>query len=77
MAINNNLELCEEIGNTFGDFYVDMSGILTIDIYNETYTYHSEEELLEDWLPKLIAADEATQDDYWADAIDYIRDILR
>ena len=69
----NKLDICAEIGNTFGDFYVDVSGILTIETYNETYTYNSEDELLIDWLPKLIAEDDFQQDDYWVDIIDYIR----
>ena len=69
----NKLDICAEIGNTFGDFYVDVSGILTIDSYTEIYTYKSEDELLKDWLPKLIAEDEAQQDDYWAEIIEYIQ----
>jgi hypothetical protein len=69
----NKLDICAEIGNTFGDFYVDVSGILTIDSYTEIYTYKSEDELLQDWLPKLIAEDEAQQDDYWAEIIEYIQ----
>ena len=66
--------ICEEIGNSFGDFYVDVSGILTIDTYTGTHTYDSEDELLKDWLPKLIAEDEAQQDDYWAEIIEYIQE---
>lgn len=69
----NKLDICAEIGNTFGDFYVDVSGILTIDGYTEIYTYNSEDELLKDWLPKLIEEDETQQDDYWAEIIEYIQ----
>ena len=68
-------DLCEEIGGFFGDFYVDISGLLVIDNGKEEFTYQNEDELLRDWLPTLIESDEATQDDYWADAIDYIRDM--
>ena len=70
------LELCEEIGNTFGTFYVDVSGIYTIDSLGQEYTYNSTDELLEDWLPKLIAEDEDQQDDYWSETIDFIRDYV-
>lgn len=74
-AYNSPIELCEDIGNTFGDFYVDVSGILTINTYNDIYTYDSVEDLLIDWLPKLIEDDEAQNDNYWAEAIDYIRSL--
>lgn len=69
-------DLCEEIGGFFGDFYVDVSGLLVIDNGKEEFTYHNEDELLKDWLPTLIESDEAMQDDYWADAIDYIRELV-
>ena len=71
----NNLELCEEIGSFFGDYYVDSYGRLTIDTGDEIHTYNSAEELLKDWADTLIESDEAQQDDYWADVIDYIRDL--
>lgn len=70
----NKFDICVEIGNTFGDFYVDVSGILTIETYNEIYTYKTEDELLRDWLPKLEEADSVLQDDYWIDIINYIRE---
>lgn len=74
--MNYKRELCEEIGNFFGDFYVDVSGLLVVDNGQEEFTYQTEDELLKDWLPTLIESDEAMQDDYWADAIDYIRDMV-
>jgi hypothetical protein len=70
----NKRDICEEIGNSFGEFYVDVSGVLTIDTYVGTYTYDSEDELLKDWLPKLIAEDEETGDGTWADIIEYIQE---
>jgi hypothetical protein len=68
-------ELCEEIGAFFGDFYVDVSGLLVIDNGQEEMTYSSEDELLLDWLPTLEEYDSTTQDGYWDEAITYIRDL--
>ena len=68
-------DLCEEIGNFFGDFYEDISGFLVVDDGETDHVYATEDELLKDWLPMLIESDEATQDDYWAEAIDYIREL--
>jgi hypothetical protein len=68
-------EICEEIGNIYGDFYEDVSGILTIDTEDMTYTYDTEEELLRDWLPRLIAEDEENGDDNWVDIIEYIQEM--
>ena len=41
-------DLCEEIGGFFGDFYVDISGLLVIDNGKEEFTYQNEDELLRD-----------------------------
>ena len=71
----NKLDVCAEIGNTFGDFYIDVSGILTIDTYTEIYTYNSEDELLKDWLPRLQSEDAESGDDQWAEIIEYILDL--
>lgn len=71
----NKRDICEEIGNTFGEFYEDVSGILTIETYDETYTYDSENELLKDWLPRLQSEDAESGDDQWSDIIEYILDL--
>lgn len=71
----NKRDICEEIGNTFGEFYEDVSGILTIETYDETYTYDSENELLKDWLPRLQSEDAESGDDQWSDIIEYISDL--
>ena len=71
----NKRDICEEIGNTFGEFYEDVSGILTIETYDETYTYDSENELLKDWLPRLQSEDAESGDDQWAEIIEYILDL--
>ena len=70
----NKRDICEEIGGFFGDFYEDIAGFLVIDDGETDHVYADEDELLKDWLPTLIEADEATQDDYWAEVIDYIRE---
>ena len=70
----NKRDVCEEIGNFFGTFYEDLSGFLVIDDGETDHLYSSEDELLEDWLPTLIEADEETGDDYWADIITYIKE---
>lgn len=72
----NKKELCEEIGNFFGTYYEDIAGFLVIDDGETERIYNDEDELLKDWLPTLIESDEATQDDYWVDAIDYIRNYI-
>lgn len=69
-------DLCEEIGGFFGDFYVDVSGLLVIDNGSEEFTYKTEDELLKDWLPTLIESDEETGDGYWEDAIEYIQEMI-
>ena len=71
----NKRDICEEIGNSFGEFYEDVSGILTIDAYDEIYTYNSEDELLKDSLPKLQKEDTETGDDTWSEIIEYISDL--
>lgn len=70
----NKRDVCEEIGNFFGTFYEDLSGFLVIDDGNTDNLYSSEDELLKDWLPTLIEADEETGDDYWSDIITYIQE---
>lgn len=67
--------ICEEIGNTFGEFFEDVSGFLVIDNGDEEYRYNNEDELLKDWLPTLQEADADTGDNYWADVIEYILDL--
>lgn len=66
-------EICEEIGGFFGDFYVDVSGLLVVDNGEQEFTYKTEDELLKDWLPTLKEADEETGDGYWSDIIEYIQ----
>lgn len=68
----NKRDICEEIGNFFGEFYEDMSGFLNIDTGDQVHTYVSEDELLRDWLPTLKEEDEDTGDGTWADIIEYI-----
>ena len=72
----NKKELCEEIGNFFGTYYEDIAGFLVIDDGETEHIYSDEDELLKDWLPTLIESDEDTQDDYWTDAINYIRNYI-
>lgn len=72
----NKRDLCEEIGNFFGTFYEDVSGLLVIDNGETTYTYTTEDELLEDWLSTLIEADEDTGDGYWTDVIEFIQNYI-
>ena len=69
-------DICEEIGNYYGTFYEDISGLLVIDNGDEEFTYTTEDELLKDWLPTLEETDADTGDDYWADIIEYIRDVI-
>ena len=68
----NNLELCEEIGDFFGEFYHDSNGRLVIDNGDQVYTYNTAEELLKDWVDTLRESDATQQDDYWADVVEYI-----
>lgn len=68
----NKRDICEEIGNTFGTFYEDVSGFLVIDDGDTEHVYADEDELLKDWLPKLKEDDADTGDDTWADIIEYI-----
>jgi hypothetical protein len=63
--------LCEEIGNFFGIFYEDLSHLLVIDDGIMDHTYSSEDELLEDWLPRLKESDKAGEYD-WSEIIEYI-----
>ena len=44
----NKRDICEEIGNTFGEFFEDISGFLVIDDGNQEYRYNNEDELLKD-----------------------------
>ena len=69
----NKRDICEEIGNTFGEFFEDISGFLVIDDGNQEYRYNNEDELLKDWLPLLQEDDSLTGDDTWADIIEYIK----
>lgn len=70
----NKRDMCEEIGNYFGTFYEDISGLLIIEPNDgsDNYIYVDEDDLLKDWLPTLKEADEDTGDDYWIDIIEYI-----
>ena len=70
-----NRDLCEEIGEYYGEFYEDMSGYLNIDNGDQVFTYQTEEELLKDWLPTLQETEDDLQDGYWADVIEYIQDL--
>jgi hypothetical protein len=72
----NKRDVCAEIGNFFGTFYEDISGFLVIDDGETDHLYSSEDELLKDWLPTLIEADEETGDDYWYDIIEYIQNYI-
>lgn len=69
----NKRDICKEIGNTFGEFFEDISGFLVIDDGNQEYRYNNEDELLKDWLPLLQEDDSLTGDDTWADIIEYIK----
>ena len=69
----NKRDICEEIGNTFGEFFEDISGFLVIDDGNQEYRYNNEDELLKDWLPMLQEDDSLTGDDTWEDIIEYIK----
>ena len=71
----NKRDICEEIGNTFGEFFEDISGFLVIDNGNQEYRYNNEDELLKDWLPLLQEDDSLTGDGTWTDIIEYILDI--
>ena len=68
----NKRDICEEIGNTFGEFFEDISGFLVIDDGNQEYRYNNEDELLKDWLPKLQEMDRETGDGAWEEIIEYI-----
>ena len=68
-------DICSEIGNFFGTFYEDVAGFLVVDTGETDHVYADEDELLKDWLPTLEEADEETGDEYWADIIEYIRDL--
>ena len=69
----NKRDICEAIGNTFGEFFEDISGFLVIDDGNQEYRYNNEDELLKAWLPLLQEDDSLTGDDTWADIIEYIK----
>ena len=69
----NKRDICEEISNTFGEFFEDISGFLVIDDGNQEYRYNNEDELLKAWLPLLQEDDLLTGDDTWADIIEYIK----
>ena len=69
----NKRDICEEIGNTFGEFFEDISGFLVIDDGNQEYRYNNEDELLKDWLPMLQEDDSLTGNDTWEDIIEYIK----
>lgn len=69
----NKRDIIEEIGDTFGSFYEDISGFLVIDNGEQEFRYRSEDDLLKDWLPTLEEADADTGDGYWEDIIDYIK----
>lgn len=69
----NKHDICEEIGNTFGEFFEDISGFLVIDNGNQEYRYNNEDELLKDWLPLLQEDDSLTGDGTWEDIIEYIK----
>lgn len=68
----NKRDIIEEIGDTFGSFYEDISGFLVIDNGEQEFRYRSEDDLLKDWLPTLKEADADTGDGYWEDVIEYI-----
>ena len=69
----NKRDICEEIGNTVGEFFEDISGFLVIDDGNQEYRYNNEDELLKAWLPLLQEDNSLTGDDTWADIIEYIK----
>ena len=69
----NKRDICEEIGNTFGEFFEDISGFLVIDDGDQEYRYNNEDELLKDWLPMLQEDNSLTGDDTWIDIIEYIK----
>lgn len=69
----NKRDICEQIGNTFGEFFEDISGFLVIDNGNQEYRYNNEDELLKDWLPLLQEDDSLTGDGTWEDIIEYIK----
>ena len=69
----NKRDICEEIGNTFGEFFEDISGFLVIDNGDQEYRYNNEDELLKDWLPMLQEDDSLTGNDTWEDIIEYIK----
>ena len=69
----NKRDICEEIGNTFGEFFEDISGFLVIDNGNQEYRYNNEDELITDWLPLLQEDDSLTGDGTWEDIIEYIK----
>ena len=68
----NKRDICEEIGNTFGEFFEDISGFLVIDDGNQEYRYNNEDELLKAWLPLLQEIDRETGDGAWEEIIEYI-----
>ena len=69
----NKRDICEEIGNTFGEFFEDISGFLVIDDGNQEYRYNNEDELLKAWLPLLQEDDSLTGDGAWEEIIEYIK----
>ena len=76
----NKMELCKEIGNFFGDFFVD-SEKLCIDDGENIFRYDAPEDLLKDWLDTLIMHQHDTlgyPSGNWEDAIDFIyTDVLQ
>ena len=68
------LDLCKEIGNEFGMFFVE-NGKYYIDNFDEVFKYNTCNELLFDWLDTLIESDEATGTDTWKDAIEFIKNL--
>lgn len=68
----NKRDICEEIGNYFGEFYEDVAGFLVIDTGDKEHSYKNEDDLLKDWLSTLQEADADTGDGTWEDIIEYI-----
>jgi hypothetical protein len=71
----NKRDICEEIGEYYGEFYESMGGFLNIDDGEQSYSYTSEDELLKDWLPRLQETDSTDDPGYWTDVIEYILDL--
>ena len=70
-------ELCKEIGKWYGAFFEE-NGKLCIDNGQEVFQYDTADELLSDWVDTLIAEDNATGEDTWDDAVEFIyKEILK